>query len=99
MFLRKCCIVKGKRHSADTMLDRSNENLEILTETEVEKILFDGDRGVPRQAEVKFDNDDDGIPTARCVKFVKGGVSCVRKIGRIFLAAGAFHTPELLMKS
>jgi choline dehydrogenase-like flavoprotein len=87
----------GNRRSADTMLDRDNVNLDIMTKTQVEKILFDGDDGVPSslQKGVK----PGALPTARCVRFVQGGVECVKIGGRIYISAGAFHTPELLMKS
>lgn len=87
----------GNRRSADTILDRDNANLDIMTEKEVEKILFDGDDGVP--SSVQHDVKPGALPTARCVRFVGGGVECVKIGGRIYISAGAFHTPELLMKS
>jgi choline dehydrogenase-like flavoprotein len=39
------------------------------------------------------------VPRARCVKLASFEQLCVKESGRIYLAAGAFHTPELLMKS
>jgi choline dehydrogenase-like flavoprotein len=93
--------VTGVRRAADTVLDRNNENLEVRIKSKVDRILFDGDEGVPLQVEqednLKF--KDPPKPTARCVRFVGGKVDCVKRGGRIFLSAGAFHTPELLMKS
>jgi choline dehydrogenase-like flavoprotein len=90
----------GNRRSADTILDRDNANLDIMTEKEVEKILFDGDVGIPDTSSVHQEQVEPGaLPTARCVQFVKGGVECVKIGGRIYITAGAFHTPELLMKS
>jgi choline dehydrogenase-like flavoprotein len=87
----------GYRRSADTILDRDNANLDIMTETKVEKILFDGDDGIPSSAQQKV--IPGALPTARCVQFVQGGVKCVKLGGRIYISAGAFHTPEILMKS
>jgi choline dehydrogenase-like flavoprotein len=93
--------VTGIRRAADTLLDRNNENLEIRIKAKVDMILFDGEKGVPIQTEqdVELKFNDPPKPTARCIRFVGGGVECVKRGGRIFLSAGAFHTPELLMKS
>jgi choline dehydrogenase-like flavoprotein len=79
----------GERRSADQILDRKNSNLKILLNTEVTKIVF---------------HTEIGVPTARCVKYktrnrLRTEEVCVKEMGRIYLAAGAFHTPELLMKS
>jgi choline dehydrogenase-like flavoprotein len=87
--------VTGVRRAADTVLDRTNENLEVRIKSEVDMILFDGDEGVPLHVE----QEENLKPTAHCVRFVGGKVACVKRGGRIFLSAGAFHTPELLMKS
>lgn len=87
----------GKRRSADRMLDLENENLDVRTETEVLEILYDGDLGVPVVADEP--PPADGAPRARCVRFASLEIQCVRAGGRIYLAGGAVHTPELLMKS
>jgi choline dehydrogenase-like flavoprotein len=83
----------GSRRSADTLLDRSSDLLEVWTNIEVEKILFEGDDGVPQSGE------GGKIPKATCVLSTSGVTACVKNSGKIFLAAGAFHTPELLIKS
>jgi choline dehydrogenase-like flavoprotein len=94
--------ITGVRRAADTVLDRNDEKLEVRIKTKVDRILFDGDEGVP-VFQVEQDNNlrfkDPPKPTARCVRFVGGKVECVKSGGRIFLSAGAFHTPELLMRS
>lgn len=87
----------GQRRSADTLLDRDNPNLVIRTETEVRQILIDGDFGIPLAAWKP--ESSAGTPRARCVQFTSLEVVCVKEHGRIFLAAGAFHTPEILIKS
>ena len=91
--------------AADTLLDRDDENLEVRTKAEVDVILFDGDEDVPPTARRLGQSSDEPLagmqtPTARCVRFKKdGGTACVRQGGRIYLTAGAIHTPALLMKS
>jgi choline dehydrogenase-like flavoprotein len=79
----------GERRSVDQILDRNNPNLQIMLNAEVTEIVF--------QTEIS-------VPTARCVKYKNRNrlgtkKVCVKEMGRIFLAAGAIHTPELLMKS
>jgi choline dehydrogenase-like flavoprotein len=83
----------GYRRSADTILDRTNSNLEIRTNSEVEKVLFCGDAGVPTCS------DNETATTAKCVQFTSGNIACVRENGKIFLSAGAIHTPRLLIAS
>jgi hypothetical protein len=85
----------GERRSADTVLDRNNENLDIRTNAEVARILFDGDIRIPWHAR----QPPGATPSARCVQFTSFEVVCIKKGGRIFLSAGAFHSPVLLMKS
>jgi len=87
----------GERHSADYILDRDNELLDLRLDTEVKRILFDGDWGVPWTVPRGSANDDK--PRARCVRLTSWESVCVKSEGRIYLAAGAFHTPELLIKS
>ena len=72
------------RQSADFLLDRSNPLLELKLGSEVRRILFDRDTS-----------------TAQCVKMKKGDSDkyCVKTGGRIYLSAGAFHTPRLLVES
>ena len=79
----------GERFSADQLLDRQNQNLVVVTEKEVDRIIFE-------QKGMRY--------RAKCVRFTDGSEDgsddpCIKKNGRVFLAAGAFHTPELLMKS
>lgn len=81
--------ITGVRRSADQILDRTNPNLEIRLNSNVQKITF---------------NQNNDIPTAQCVMYKQGRrrrnlEACVNEGGRIFLAAGAIHTPVLLMKS
>lgn len=85
------------RRSADTVLDRDNPNLDILLKTEVSHILFDGDWDIPWG--VGQHSTDGDIPRARCVRFTSFETVCVKLQGRIYLAGGAFHTPEILLKS
>ena len=84
----------GRRRSSDTVLDRSNKNLVIETNARVDNILFDGDADIPTKATFAVT----GVPRARCVVFATSKVVCVKKEGRIYLSAGALHTPELLIK-
>lgn len=88
----------GSRHSADKILDRTNDNLDVFTDTEVTKILFDDDDSGLLPPNVNQDKDDT-TPSARCVLLSSGETICVKKKGRIYISAGAFHTPELLIKS
>jgi len=88
--------VTGNRRSADTLLDRNSENLDVRTETEVYKILFDGDFGVPGTANQPTTSN---VPRARCVLFTSLETACVKPEGRIYVAGGAFHTPEILLRS
>ena len=90
--------VTGNRRSADTLLDRDSEHLDVRTETEVYKILFDGDFGVPGAANQPTTTGDD-VPRARCVLFTSLETACVKPGGRIYIASGAFHTPAVLMRS
>jgi choline dehydrogenase-like flavoprotein len=87
-----------RRTSADTLLDRNNPLLEIRLGTRVERVLFDGDLGVSI-----FANDwmwfMRNKPRARCVRFTSLDTACVKSNGRIYLSAGTFYTPALLMKS
>lgn len=87
-----------RRTSADTLLDRDNPLLEVRLGTRVERVLFDGDLGVSI-----FANDWmwflRGKPRARCVRFTSLDTACVKTNGRIYLSAGTFYTPALLMKS
>jgi choline dehydrogenase-like flavoprotein len=87
-----------KRTSPDTLLDRDNPLLEIRLGTRVERVLFDGDLGVSI-----FANDwmwfMRSKPRARCVRFTSLDTACVKSNGRIYLSAGTFYTPALLMKS
>jgi len=87
--------VTGNRRSADTLLDRSSENLDVRTETEVLKVLFDGDFFVPGTA----NQPTSDVPRARCVLFTSLETACVKPEGRIYVAGGALHTPEILMRS
>jgi choline dehydrogenase-like flavoprotein len=87
--------VTGERNSADRILDLDNDKLEIRSNTKVVEILFDGDSGVPSIAS----GDKKETPRARCVKFESSEIQCVREGGRIYIAAGAVHTVELLLKS
>ena len=87
--------VTGERRSADTILNRSSENLDIRINTEVQRVLFDGDLGVSLTARYPLTE----TPRARCVRLASLEIVCVKEKGRIYLAAGAFHTPGLLMKS
>ena len=87
--------ITGERNSADRILDLDNEKLEIRSNTKVIEILFDGDSDVPPVGS----GDKTGTPRARCVKFESREIQCVREGGRIYLAAGALHTVELLLKS
>lgn len=81
--------ISGDRRSADTLLDRSNPNLEIMSQKEVEIIAFSQKGG-----------STNPVYTATCVEFADGTVdACVKKGGRIYLTSGAFNTPKLLMKS
>ena len=84
-----------RRRSADTVLDRDNPNLDIRVNSNVERILFDGDLGVPIGAATTSGD----TPRARCVRLSTFEVICVKAEGRIYLAAGALRTPDLLMKS
>ena len=72
------------RKSAEFLLDRSNPLLELKLGSEVRRILFDSDTS-----------------TAHCVKMKTGGTEkyCVKAGGRIYLSAGAIHTPRLLVES
>lgn len=83
------------RRSADTLLERDHPRLDVRTKTEVKRILYDGDLGVPITAGKRKGD----TPRARCVRFTSLEVVCVKEQGRIFLSAGTFHTPELLMKN
>ena len=81
----------GIRRSADQILDRTNSNLVVRLNSKVTRIAF---------------RDVSNVPTAICVQYTtKSGLvtnnvqACVKDGGRIYLAAGAFHTPILLMKS
>jgi len=84
-----------KRRSADTLLQRDHPRLTVRTKTEVKRILYDGDLGVPLTAQQRRGDK----PRARCVRFTSLEVVCVKEEGRVFLAAGAIHTPVLLMKN
>ena len=86
----------GKRYAADTVLDRDHENLKVMVKTNVLGVLFDGDWGVPHSVSQPVGP----VPRARCVLLGNfGGRACVQPQGRIYLTAGVFRTPELLMKS
>jgi choline dehydrogenase-like flavoprotein len=87
--------VTGARRSSDTLLDRDNENLDIRTNALVSKILFDGDAGIPTASRTRATD----TPRVRCVRLEPEEVICVKAKGRIYISAGAFHTPALLMKS
>jgi choline dehydrogenase-like flavoprotein len=85
----------GRRRSSDTLLDRNNTNLKIRTNTKVTAILFDGDGGIPYRVRSRRT----GLSRARCVRLASLELICVKPEGRIYLSAGAFHTPALLMRS
>jgi hypothetical protein len=95
--------VTGIRRSADTLLDRSNENLEV------DRILFEGDPGVPKglteqdlkgwEVEEEKEQVAHASNIARCVLFVNHEVACVKKGGRIYISAGTFLTPAILIRS
>jgi choline dehydrogenase-like flavoprotein len=85
----------GARRSSDTILDRDNENLDIRTNALVSKVLFDGDAGIPAASRARAGE----TPRARCVRLENDEVICVQAQGRIYISAGAFHTPKLLLKS
>ena len=73
----------NRRNSADTLLDWNNPFLHIKLETEVMRVTFEGSE-------------------ARCVETRKDGkykTYCIRNSGRIYLTAGAIHTPRLLVQS
>jgi choline dehydrogenase-like flavoprotein len=98
--------VTGIRRSADTLLNRSNSNLTVRTNAEVEKILFEGDKGVPnelmKQNLEAGDEEEKGkfaSNIARCVLFVNGETACVKEGGRIYISAGTFLTPTILIRS
>jgi choline dehydrogenase-like flavoprotein len=84
-----------RRRSSDTVLNRTNTNLEVRTGAKVTKILFDGDAAIPLGFRVSATD----IPQARCVQLTSLEVLCVKPGGRIYLSAGAIHTPALLMRS
>ena len=86
----------GRRRSAEDVLDRGNDLLTLRLFTQVSSLIFDGDLfAVPFTA--RFSTGD--TPRARCVLLTNFDRICVKEEGRIYLSAGAFHTPELLMKS
>jgi GMC oxidoreductase len=87
--------ITGARRSSDTILDRDNKNLNIRTNALVSKVLFDGDAGIPAASRVRATE----TPRARCVRLETDEVICIKAQGRIYISAGAFHTPELLLKS
>ena len=80
----------GKRRSADIVLDRTNPNLTVRTKAKVEKVLFEGDDGVPTRRGWRDQDpvESEQIPTARCVKLVLGETICVRSGGRIYVMDG-----------
>lgn len=86
----------GRRRSSDTLLDRGNPNLVVRTDSKVSSILFDGDSGIPTTAAAAKAT---ATPRARCVRLVSREVFCVKDQGRIYLSAGAIHTPDLLIRS
>jgi GMC oxidoreductase len=69
----------------------------VRLETAVRWILFDGDFTFPFTLLWRFRGKK--TPRARCVRLTSLETVCVKEGGRIFLAAGAFHTPELLIRS
>lgn len=86
----------GDRHSADQMLDRNLENLDIITGAEVKAITYEGDLlGVP----FTVNRRSTGNPVARCVRLTTFEQHCVKPGGRIYITAGAMFTPVLLMNS
>jgi choline dehydrogenase-like flavoprotein len=87
--------ITGARRSSDTILDRDNESLDIRTNALVSKILFDGDDGIPAASRERASE----TPRARCVRLETEEVICVKAHGRIYISAGAFHTPKLLLTS
>ena len=99
----------GIRRSADTLLDRENRNLTIWTGKNVDQILFDGDLGIPLVARAasgsirigsgSWLNELNSRKRARCVRFSDWSTACTKKNGRIYLAAGALHSPKILIKS
>lgn len=75
--------ITRQRRSADTLLDRDHPNLDIRLGTEVHHIIVEG---TP--------------PRAQCVQLTSLETVCVKSPnGRIYLAGGAFHTPEILLRS
>jgi len=72
----------GESFSADTVLDRDNENVTIITTTnkEVEKVTF---------------NQKGNRNFASCIQFKEEDVkdACVKKNGCVCLSAGPFHAP------
>jgi len=93
----------GNRITADTLLDRNNPNLEIRLHTEVTKILFQTGSSYHRRFRCRNFPSSRGCtatPRATCVRLANGKDVCVKDgTGRIYLAASAFHTPALLIKS
>jgi len=88
---------EGRRRSAAEILDLDHPNLDFRPNTKVKRVLWDGDLGVPSSKEVRDAATD--LPRARCVRLQNNKIECVNLDGRIYLASGAIHSPELLMKS
>lgn len=86
----------GERRPADYVLDRSSSLLTMRTQTKVRRVFFDGNWLIPLRA--RFSSNSEA-PRARCVQLTTLEMVCVKEHGRIYLSAGIFHTPELLLRS